>query len=137
MSDKTLSQVIGGGGAVLTRAVTAYQQIASGVSGTILTLTPPAGQRVILEYLLRFSNGTESNITINLGGEPIITNGNLGDASGTPVVGNFYIGDRTTVAGNINASTSPVIGGVNETLEVIKTSGTTGSIIAYSYKFGD
>ena len=63
--------------------------------------------------------------------------GNLGDASGTPVVGNFYIGDRTTVASNINASTSPVIGGVGETLEVLKTSGTTGSIITYSYKFGD
>ena len=107
MADKTLSQVLGGGGAVITRAVTAYQQIASGVSGTILSITPPAGQRVILEYLQRFSNGTESNITINIAGNPIITNGNLGDASGTPVVGNFYIGDRTTVASNINASTSP------------------------------
>ena len=126
-----------GGDSFVDKTITAHQQIATSSSGTILSLTPPAGKRVRLEYLQRFTNGSEANIDIVVGGNNIITGGSLGDSSATPIVGNFYIGQRNNSTGAPIASTSAIVGGIDEVIEVNKTAGSTGSTILYSYKFGE
>ncbi len=71
MSD-LLTSIVGGGGAFVAREA-ASGFLNSGVTGTILTLTPPAGQRVQLTHLSTDTGFEQTGISVVFGTTTLIT----------------------------------------------------------------
>ena len=118
-----------GGGEFVTRFVSGALSVSSGVSGDFITITPPAGQKVKLNWL----TGVETGISVALDGVNIITLLTL--TSGSPTSApNFFIGSDGTA--NATGTHRFIIGGVDEVLTVNKVAATTGTV-RYSYEFGE
>ena len=137
MADKLLSTIAGGGGSDggVTKFYSGAQQISSGVSGDILTLTPPAGQRVRLVSLNSNAGGNEPGITISVGAVDVITSLNLIQNAGAASNGNFVINGGTRTSGAPNGLDS-LLGEIDEVIVVKKDAGSTANIINYAYAFG-
>ena len=106
--------------------------LASGASGALITLTPPAGQRAKLVRLAAVA-GPETGITINIGATEVINSLNLEDNGFIPAAsgsGTFKIG---TDSGD---SSQYLMGKPDEVIEIIKDTGSTGTQLIYAYEFG-
>mgnify|MGYP005991250083 CR=1 FL=1 len=114
--------------------------IGAGASGDILTVTPPAGQRVRLTHLSTTDIDTafELSITVSFGLVDIISMGYL--CGHAPITGRFSVGSYQPYsytnplppAGSFGFFT----GGTDEALVIGKT-GSTENTIYYGYEFGE
>ena len=125
---KLLSSVTGGGGGSFTsKFVSGGIIINAATTGTLFTLTPPAGQKVKLSQILGAA-ATTSLVTISVGGSavvaalPLINDGADGMAGGA-----FGVGG--------NAGGPPIVGEYGEVIEAT-TNVTTSHVIYYAYEFG-
>jgi len=129
-------EVLSGGGQLITKEPLGRVVISSGVTGTIETITPPSGQRVIIDSLTA-TTLIESNISITVGGVDIITNKTL-DANGTNVLGDFSIGPTTNAAGGLKVGNyESIIGDIDEVILIKKSGGNTVNDITYFAKYTD
>lgn len=126
----------GGGGGVFvpSSSIGFGLEIAAGqAAGTILTITPPAGERVRLTGLFGVAN--VASIAIVVGGTQIIT-GNLFNSIAT----NQYcvgISGGNNIANTQAVATIPnVFGGTDEVITIVNSGVNTASVIIYSYEFG-
>ncbi len=138
MTDKTLSSLIGGGGGFVVTSHSGSQQIAPGSSGTILTLTPPIGERIRLTVFSPAATTTVTDLQLNVNGAQLCT----GTCSGaTSLVGSWCVngvGVSSASVSNQNwAGYIPeVLGGVDEVITVVATGANTASTIYYGYQTG-
>ena len=106
------------------------QTISSGVTGTLVTLTPPAGQKVRLDHVAA-SAGTVSGITITRGVDTVVSVKTLVTATATILVNDqFAIGGVTTAV-------LPIPSKKDEIIVISKDAGNTAQDIKYSYSFGE
>ena len=111
-------------------------------SSTIVTVVPPADQRVKLTMLeIVGVTAFQTGISVTFGAVNVFT-GNLGHGL-TPgsstealalTVGHIPQGDASFSASGAKRS---LIGKLGETLTIVKTSGTTIHAIAYGYEVGE
>jgi hypothetical protein len=130
---------LAGGGEFIPTTILTPQSIAPGVTGTILTVTPPAGKRAAL-LLLHAGNGTgaESSIRVSLGGEELYSGSLAQTANVNPT---FKVG---IAAGNLTG-TNAFLGVVDkivcpqpdQTITVEKMSGATTLSTQYTIAYGD
>ena len=137
MSDK-LSAIIKTGGDFITRAA-AGGTIAIGATGgaTILTLTPPTGQRVRLTHLSTTAGANQVGISVLIGAETVISELDLdGDTPNTAT--KFSIGSYQAygAAAPPLANYRQFTGKVDEALTITKNAGNTVSTIYYGYEYG-
>lgn len=121
------------GGGFVTKFVSASQVVASGASGDLITLTPPAGQKVKLTSLVAF--GVEALISITVNAVNVVTTKSL-NSGDSVVVDQFSVGAANNTGGEI-ADQEAISGGTDEVIIVKKDSGTTGVNINFSYQFGE
>lgn len=129
-----LSLIGGGQDQAETKTLLGEIIISSGVTGTIETLTPPSGFRVIIDTLAAVSS-IEANISIEIGGVDIITNKSLSQLNAN-TNGDFCIGMPTLAGGGgRGGGYSPIIGGIDEVILIKKSSGNTTTDIEYAAKY--
>ena len=127
-----------GGGVFVPTFASGVLTILASSSGVLATITPPAGERVLLMGLVpEDANLVEANVKLEMGGQLIIQ-GTL--TSNITAVGNRWSVGETNAGGNPHpaAKLLSVLGGVDEAAVVTKTSGTTQAsrVIYYGYQFG-
>ena len=129
MSDILLKSMVGSGG-FLVKFASANINLGAGATGTIITLTPPAGQKVRLTGLMT-NAGTDpiSLTTINIGGVAVVTAVKLAKNTAGPEIANgFRIGYN-------QPNQHFLEGDIDEVIDIITDIGTS-QIIGYSYQFG-
>ena len=135
MSDKH-NTIVEAGGDFITRAASGGT-ISTGATGTILTLTPPTGQRVRLTHLSVTAGPAQSGISVLLGAATVIDELTLdGDTPNTTA--NFSVGKyQPYAAGAPPMSNFPQFTGkVDEALIILKNAGNTSIDLYYGYEFG-
>ncbi len=135
-----LSSAFSGGGFATRLASTGI--ILAGSTGTVLTLTPPAGQKVRLTALSQDPTYEQAGISILFDSTEVITEGRLRSAApeGTnSTTKDFSVGSYFPYSGSI-----PPVGNFlhftgkqDEELIITKTAGGTGQNIYYAYEFGE
>lgn len=135
MPSELLSSLVSGGGAIANSFYSGTLQVASASSGNLVIITPPSGERVILNSLLFGSNETGITVNGSLTGDVISS---LDYSSNTQGSGTFAIAPFVSTSSAINNAgvTGPLTFEINEVVTVIKDSGSTGSIMYYSYSYG-
>lgn len=112
--------------------------IAPGVTGTLLTITAPAGKKVRLIGLT--ASGTQSGITVAKDGAAVVNATNLETGAKTTgfVVGNMSSpGGASGVGGTGDGvNVIPYIQG-SQSITISKNAGNTVATIYYSYQYGD
>ncbi len=127
MSEKLIS-VIGSGADFKTRAI-ASGTISAGLNGDVLTLTPPAGQRVRITHL---TSRTGSNTFVNLTfGSTLLGAFTLTDGSSSSVIGEISIGGTPDMGNHVS-----ITGEVDEAFIVAK-GGPATTLMDYGYEFGE
>jgi len=132
MVDKTLSTIIGSGDGFITKFVSGVITLASGASGDVVTLTPPANQKVKLTGLV--SATTEPGVTVTLGGSDVVTSLQL-VSSDSQSTGDFSINATKSGVGQLS-SIEAITGDEDEQLVIKKDTGSTVANITYTYQFG-
>ncbi|WP_448566726.1 hypothetical protein [Thalassotalea ganghwensis] len=107
--------------------------VPSGVSGQIIELTPPEGQRVRLIGLMPFRTGRVANVEVKVGSNIVVDSLTLQRA--TYSNGHFNVSHSTDTTNGSIGSIPYVQGEIGEKILVSITSGTSGSQINYSYAF--
>ncbi len=112
--------------------------IASGaLAGTILTLTPPSGQRVRLTHLSTSAATTVDSISILFDAVLIVDDESLeGD---NPTVDRFSVGSYQPYAAGLPPFSNFIYftGNTDEVLTIVKALGSTLQNIYYGYEFGE
>lgn len=109
-------------------------QVASGASGTVLTIpAPPAGQKIRL-YGLAVNSGSEAGMTLNANGAAVVTALTLALGSGS-TVGNFCVGVNLAIGGAAATAAIPYLDS-RTAITLVKGSGSTANAINYSYAYG-
>jgi hypothetical protein len=123
-----LSSITGGGGGFIAKFASPLVSVASGSTGTIATITPPAGQKVRLTAIA--ASVLQINLTtITIGGSDVVTSVLLDVSGGLGNQANeFYIGFGSPNQVYID-------GDIDEAIE-IKTNVATTSNTIYTYQFG-
>lgn len=112
--------------------------IASGVTGTLLTITAPAGKKVRLIGLA--ASGSQAGITVSKDGAAVVSTQAL--ETGAKTTG-FVVGGMSNPNGagglgspgdGVNAI--PYIQG-SQSITISKNAGNTTAVIYYSYQYGD
>lgn len=135
MATADLKLVYGSGGSFTPSFFSGALRIASGSSGTLLTITPPVGKKVRLMGLAMVTIGnTETGIIITASSGTVV-NGLTLQSSATNTVGGFCVGQDAASAAGV-ASSIPYIDSTAN-LVISKSAGSTTSDIVYSYAYGD
>jgi len=132
-----LGSIVGGGGAFASRAANA-DIISAGVTGTILTLTPPDGQRVKLTHLSTDVAVEQSGISVVFGTTTVVSEKIL--AGGQPRGPlRFSVGTFQAYAAGAppNGNYPAMTGKINEVLTITKNAGNTAQDIYYGYEYGE
>lgn len=137
MATADLKLIYGGGGAFKPTFFSGVQNIASGSSGTLLTLTAPAGKKVRLTSLGCLAGFSETNITVTTDTGAVVTALTL-QGSPTNAIGSFAVGQMSVTTGGGSPSFVPIdyIDSIS-TIIITKTVGSTANDIYYSYAYGD
>lgn len=132
-----INTVGAGEGFIASEVPLGLTSVSSGASGDIFTLTPPSGKRVILDFL--YSSATETGITITVGGVDIISGLDLAAPSSNLAAGQFKVGNVSIGSSQGGDSNIPSIitENSNDTIVLTKDAGSTGSIITFSYRYGN
>jgi len=126
-------QIIVEGAGFATRFASTAITLGSGQSSTFITLTPPSGQKVRLTAL-QLSANSETNISVDIGSETVITTKTL--VATTPNAANqFFIGQLGS--SSRSGTYLWLTGKVDEVITVTKTSGSTANTVQYAYEFGE
>ena len=132
-----LGSVFSGSGGFVSR-LAAAGEISAGVTGDILVLTPPPGQKVRLTHLAVGLTFEQIDISVLFGGVSVITNGAV---NGENPSGNtrFSVGryGAYPAGATPNGNYLYFTGGTDEVLTINKTPGNTGVAIQYGYEFGE
>lgn len=129
----TIEVGVSGGGTFKSRFASAQITVNTGGGAVSETITPPAGERVLLQYL-DGSTGSVPSMTVTVGGVSVITAQTLASAA-SATAGTFIIGDLTGAQTSISAlGIVPLLGGVDEVIEI--TAPATASIFDYAYLTG-
>ena len=133
MATADLKLIYGGGGSFTPTFFSGALQIASGASGTLLTITPPIGKKVRLTALVMTNSGAaEAGISVLSGGSTVV--GPLQLLSGAATgVGSFTVGQVGSAAA---ANSIEYIESISS-ITITKSTGSTINTISYSYAFGD
>ena len=118
---------LAGGGEFKASTCSGVQQIASGTSGTLATLTSSGGRKIRLTMLT--VNGAEAGISIVADGVTVVNSLNL---SSTFSAGNFWVGIGFATV------TQPLIRHIEafNTITITKASGATANAIFYATEQG-
>jgi hypothetical protein len=107
------------------------QSIASGSSGTLVTLTATGGRKIRLTMLFT-ELGAEPGITITADGVAVVSNKQLNQSTNS--VDNFAVGSlqggTTCFSGNIRYIEA------NNSIVISKVSGSTGRVLLYATEQG-
>ena len=115
-------------GAFIASFVSASAEVNSGATGTIATITPPAGERVKLTGLV--ASASQSNLTtVTVGGVDVIIDATLNKHDAAVLAAGFLS------IGYSEATQDSFFGGTDEVFE-IKTNVATSSDTHYTYQFG-
>ena len=142
MADTQLSDVVGVPEPMfVSRSANPSLVLSSGLSGTLVTLTPPSGQRVRLNGLgvnEAIDTNVEADITVTVGSVDVISALTLSNTS-ADAAGEFCIlngiGNATGNFREMTGRIPPIIGRIDETI-VISKAGTTTYAIGYNYEYG-
>ena len=132
-----LNTIVESGGDFVTREA-AGGTIASGATGTILTLTPLAGQRVRLTHLSTASPVIQINITVRFDAIDLVTAKSVqGDSPQAPA--EFSIGSYQPYTAGLPPSGNHkhITGKIDEVLYIILTTSTITVDLYYAYEFGE
>jgi hypothetical protein len=124
-----------GGGTFVPTFFSSALELSAGQTGTFLTLTPPAGERVRLIALLPPLTNQIASLSLQIAGNTIVTGSMTAVGTGWAVnaLGKNGSGvDYSQGAGNLDG----VCGGVDEVITVVNGGAATASSIFYSYQFG-
>ena len=113
--------------------------IGTGVTGDILTVTPPSGRRVRLTHLSTTSGSSQTDISITLGIAPVLVSQSISGYLPQANSGRYSIGRfQPYTAGAPPSGNHPFITGkTDEALIISKGAGNTGIAIYYAYEFGE
>ena len=120
-------------GAFVPTFISPTATISVGASGSIITLTPPSGERARLTSLV--SNRTDNIVTVSVGGVNIISSKALGRDSANTNLFIIASGGSQFYLNSSNGLIREIMGGVDEQIIVIR-SGLTTANIRYAYQFG-
>ena len=132
----SVSSVSGSASRWVTITPSLFQNIASGVTGDIATITAPAGQLVRIHHLTG-SGGTQAGISLEVDGTDIITELIL--AANTPAsvttADTFFLAE---VYGHtdVNSGAMKVASQIGSEIKIKKNAGNTAIFINYAYEFG-
>jgi hypothetical protein len=136
MATADLKLIYGGGGSFRPTFFSGAQTIAAASSGTLVTITPPAGKKARLISLGSTAGTPETNIEVSVDGAVVVGPASLNNSvpagSGAFSVGNI----PTAGSGAINNSSIEYLEGISS-IVITKTSGSTAVNIYYSYAYGD
>jgi hypothetical protein len=109
---------------------TAYNigSIASGVTGTLLTITAPAGKKVRLNGLS--ASGTQAGISVVVDGATVVATTDLQSTAGNS---GFIVG---LAPGTSGVNVIQYLQGYS-TISIVKNAGSTAATIYYSHVYGD
>ena len=118
---------IGAGGGFNIETATTFQNIPSGVSGVIATITPPAGKRAALLLLASDANPlSQTGISVKVSGSSVVTGTLAPYQSGFAGSGSFSIGPQAAI--------QLLSGGFDQSITIEAAAATTHSLaIAYAY----
>ena len=119
-----------GGGGFTPKFGSGIIVIAASATGTILTLTPPSGQKVKLTNLAAQSVTQTNKLTILFAGVAVVTAVLLEVTSGNANTTDAYMMGR-----QISVS-DPLTGAVDEALTITTDIATTNGTV-YAYQFGE
>ena len=123
--------VAGKAGSFKTTYLSGRDGIPATRTGVLFSIVPPLGQRVKLDSLISTGSATESDVELRVGGEVVAAGFGLDDDSGNSSEGFF------TIQRGANGGThAPILGGVDEAIELVKLSGYTDGAVWFSYQFG-
>ena len=128
MASELLSSVTGGGSGFTAKTATGGILVSSGATGTLFTLTPPAGEKVRLTQLISTATMT-SLTTVTIGGSAVVTAKKLVAST----VSFLTVSDNWGISGEM--SNNVIFGDVDEAV-VVTTDIATSHNIYYSYEFG-
>ena len=133
---KVLNSIVGDSSDFSTRAI-GGGTIAAGVTGTILTLTPPTGQRVRFTHLSTTAGVSQAGISVLFAAESVISEDVIN--GGAPNAGSISVGSFQEYAAAAPPSGNYLFwtGKADEALTVVKNAGNTAQIIYYGYEFGE
>ena len=133
MADILLSTLVGSDEGFVANSYSTPISVASGVTGDIFVITPPAGERVRLTGLSP-SAGQENGVSLTIGSKSFVTAKNL---SSSPSVANSFAVGPTSVAGGSGVGlVVSVVGLKDEVFTLSKDTGSTTQTILYAYEFG-
>jgi len=115
------------------------QTITSGASGTMVTLSPPSGQKVRLTALGMVATTTETGITVQVNSVDAVDSKVLVGTNATTANG-FLIAPgipNGIGASEVGSAYPPIVGGIDEDITIIKDTGSTAADIIYGYQFGE
>ena len=137
MSTASLKTVFGGGNFFPT-LFSGTLNVAAGVSGAIVTITPPDGKKVRLYGLLPTGSPpvSEPGISIITSFGTVVNSLSLTN-SASNIVGSFNVGFNTSIGGFTDSSMSIPYIESEGALTISKGGGVTANILTYSYAFGD
>ena len=108
----------------------------SGAGTSLVTLTPPSGQRVILTHLSTKPAQTESNMGVTVGGVDVT--GSISVKGDLPSGASISVGSYLPYTAGIPPSNNhrQIYGGTDEVV-VIRKTGVTVNDLYYSYIIGE
>ena len=133
----TLSTIVKTGGDFITRSAAGGTVASGAAAGTVLTLTPLAGQRIRLTHLSTAAAQTVVGLSVLLGSDVVIDDLTL-DGDTPNSTSNFSVGKYQPYAAGTPPLTnySQFTGKVGEALTLVKTGGVTNTAIYYGYEYG-
>ena len=135
MATADLKLVYGGGGSFTPSFFSGALRIATGSSGTLVTITPPAGKKVRLTGLATVTIGAiETGVSVSNSSGAIVSALSL-HSSNSNIVGSFSVGQDVPNAAGA-AGSIPFIDSISA-IVIAKAAGNTAVDIVYSYAFGD
>ena len=139
MASVTLSSLVSSKGDFKYTFFSGSLQVGAGVTGDIITITPPSGSKARITGLSLLSSAggaAESGITVTVGGTDIITT--LGLSNDTNTAGRFSVllAKQVNTAVGTAGYVADITGATNEVIVINKSGGNTANAIAYSYAYG-
>ncbi len=129
----------GSGASFIPTYHSGLQEIAVGQSGTILTLTPPTGERVRMTMFSPEYGRTVEDLQLNLDGSQIC----VGDCTSECVAtGDWCVSapgaaNDTPQNGFFSGYIPGLMGGVDEVITVVVTGVDTAQLLYYGYQTGE
>ena len=131
-----LSSFIAGGSFLSKFFSGSLTETTGSITGDVLTLTPPAGQRVRLTSLAADDVSlTKSGTSVTVGATTVVNNLTL-QATNTSADGNFIVSGSANVNPNVSSGfIDSITGNIDEDI-IINISVSSAGDIVYSYQFG-